>query len=594
MITLPQRSEVEKKYQWNLADIFETTEKFNDEFEYLQKNINTLEKYKGKLGDSKVLLEAFNLESELSERLERVYVYAYLMRDQDTTDSVNNARATKTDILLTKFSTITSYILPELTSESDEYLEGLTSDENFAKYKVTLKEILRTKKHILSEKEERILSKAGAFTGDFEETFIMFDNADIKFKSYLDQDKNRVKLSHGLYSLALQSSSQNDRKKAFNSMFNAYKDMINTIATNYAGNVKKDWFYADVRGFKSSMEKATFYENVSPKVYKALVKNVSDNFDVMHDYVAYRKKALGLDVLNMYDMYVPIVEGADIKLTYEESVNLVKEALKPLGKEYADILNTAFSSGWIDVVENKGKKSGAYSWGAYGVHPYVLLNYQQTTHDVFTIAHELGHAIHSYYSSSNQPYEDAGYVIFVAEIASTVNEVLLIKHLLNTTTDKKIRKYLLSYYMDMFRTTVFRQTMFAEFELKAHEMVEKDIPLNAENLSKEYYKLTKRYYGKAVKHNSLIKYEWARIPHFYTAFYVYKYATGLISAVNIASRILEDEKNVEGYKNFLKAGCSMPPLDILKLAGVDLETSEPYEVAFKEFRDTLKELKEID
>lgn len=594
MITLPLRSEVEKKYQWNLADIFETTEKFNDEFEYLQKNINTLEKYKGKLGDSKVLLEAFNLESELSERLERVYVYAHLMRDQDTTDSVNNARATQTDILLTKFSTITSYILPELTSESDEYLEGLTSDENFAKYKVTLKEILRTKKHILSEKEERILSKAGAFTGDFEETFIMFDNADIKFKSYLDQDKNRVKLSHGLYSLALQSSSQNDRKKAFNSMFNAYKDMINTIATNYAGNVKKDWFYADVRGFKSSMEKATFYENVSPKVYKALVKNVSDNFDVMHDYVAYRKKALGLDVLNMYDMYVPIVEGADIKLTYEESVNLVKEALKPLGKEYADILNTAFSSGWIDVVENKGKKSGAYSWGAYGVHPYVLLNYQQTTHDVFTIAHELGHAIHSYYSSSNQPYEDAGYVIFVAEIASTVNEVLLIKHLLNTTTDKKIRKYLLSYYMDMFRTTVFRQTMFAEFELKAHEMVEKDIPLNAENLSKEYYKLNKRYYGKAVKHNSLIKYEWARIPHFYTAFYVYKYATGLISAVNIASRILEDEKNVEGYKNFLKAGCSMPPLDILKLAGVDLETSEPYEVAFKEFKDTLKELKEID
>lgn len=594
MITLPQRSEVEKKYQWNLADIFETTEKFNDEFEYLQKNINTLEKYKGKLGDSKVLLEAFNLESDLSERLERVYVYAHLMRDQDTTDSVNNARATKTDILLTKFSTITSYILPELTSESDEYLEGLTQDENFAKYKVTLKEILRTKKHILSEKEERILSKAGAFTGDFEETFIMFDNADIKFKSYLDQDKNRVKLSHGLYSLALQSSSQNDRKKAFNSMFNAYKDMINTIATNYAGNVKKDWFYADVRGFKSSMEKATFYENVSPKVYKALVKNVSDNFDVMHDYVAYRKKALGLDVLNMYDMYVPIVEGADIKLTYEESVNLVKEALKPLGKEYADILNTAFSSGWIDVVENKGKKSGAYSWGAYGVHPYVLLNYQQTTHNVFTIAHELGHAIHSYYSSSNQPYENAGYVIFVAEIASTVNEVLLIKHLLNTTTDKKIRKYLLSYYMDMFRTTVFRQTMFAEFELKAHEMVEKDIPLNAENLSKEYYKLNKRYYGKAVKHNSLIKYEWARIPHFYTAFYVYKYATGLISAVNIASRILEDEKNVEGYKNFLKAGCSMPPLDILKLAGVDLETSEPYEVAFKEFRDTLKELKEID
>ncbi len=594
MIALPTRNEVEEKYKWNLKDIFPSIEKFEEEFEYVQKNIDNFEKYKGKLSDKATLLEAFGFEGELSERAERVYVYAHLLRDQDTANSENNARATKTDILVTKFSTATAYILPELTSLSNEYLEGLTKDEQFSKYKVTLKEILRTKQHILSEKEERILSKAGAFTGDFQETFIMFDNADIKFKSYQDSEKNKVKLSHGLYSLALQSTSQNDRKKAFNSMFTAYKDMINTIATNYAGNVKKDWFYADVRGFKSSMEKATFYENVSKEVYKALVKNVSDNFGVMHDYVAYRKEALGLDTLNMYDMYVPIVEGADIKLTYEESVELVKEALKPLGKEYADILSEAFSSGWIDVVENKGKKSGAYSWGAYGTHPYVLLNYQKTTHDVFTIAHELGHAIHSYYSNKTQPYEDAGYVIFVAEIASTVNEVLLIKHLLNVTKDKQIRKYLLSYYMDMFRTTVFRQTMFAEFELKAHEMVEKDIPLNAENLSKEYYKLNKRYYGKAVKHNSLIKYEWARIPHFYTAFYVYKYATGLISAVNIASSILKDESKVEGYKNFLKAGCSMPPLDILKLAGVDLETAGPYEVAFKEFRDTLQELKEID
>ncbi len=590
---LPNRCDVEEKYRWNLADIFPSLDDFNKEVEYLQDAIKKFEKYVGTLGDKNSLLELLNLDSELGERLERAYVYAHLLRDEDTANNENNSRANAMEILATKLSTATSFILPELTSQSDEYLEELLNDNSFSKYHLSLKEIIRTKSHILSHKEENILAKVGSFSGDFENTFIMFDNADIKFKSYLDKDKNKIVLSHGLYGLALQSNDQNDRKKAFNSMFGAYKDMINTITSNYAGSVKTDWFYSDVRGFSSSLERAMFYENVSPKVYKKLVENVHKNFDVMHDYVAYRKEALGLKTLNMYDMYVPIVEGADIKLEYEEAVELVKKALLPMGDEYQALLNKAFTSGWVDVVENKGKKSGAYSWGAYGVHPFVLLNYQKTTHDVFTIAHELGHAIHSYYSNTTQNYENANYVIFVAEIASTVNEVLLIKHLLKNTTDKNVKKYLLSYYMDMFRTTLFRQTMFAEFEEFSHSEVEKDIPLTAESLSDKYYQLNKEYYGKSVKHNDLIRYEWARIPHFYTAFYVYKYATGIITAVNIATNILEG-KNLEGYKNFLKTGCSLPPLDIIRLAGVDLETDTPYKVAFDEFNNALKELKEID
>ena len=594
MTELPNRNSVDKKYVWKLEDIFESAEDFQKEFDYLQKNVNAFEKYKGKLSDKKALSELFKMESGLGERLERAYVYAHLLRDQDTADSRNNARAIKTDLLATKFSNATSFILPELTKQKEEYLNGLLTDAEFDDYRVMIKEIIRSKEHILSDKEESILSKAGSFSGDFQEIFVMFDNADIRFKPYRDSQNNKVILSHGLYSLALQSPNQNDRKKAFNSMFNAYKEMINTIAGNYAGNVKKDWFYADVRGFDSCLEKAMFYENVTKTVYDKLVDNVHENFDAMHDYVAYRKQALKLETLNMYDMYVPIVEGADISLSYEESAELVKKALTPLKEDYQKILNEAFDGGWIDVAENKGKKSGAYSWGAYGVHPYVLLNYQKTTHDVFTIAHELGHAIHSYYSNSAQSYENAGYVIFVAEIASTVNEVLLIKYLLKNTTDKGVKKYLLSYYMDMFRTTLFRQTMFAEFEKIAHNLVEKDVPLNAETLNKEYFKLNKKYYGKAVKHNSLIKYEWARIPHFYTSFYVYKYATGIISAVNIANAILQDDDKVKGYKEFLKAGCSMPPLEILKLAGVDLESDMPYKAAFEEFRNTLKELKELD
>ena len=375
-------------------------------------------------------------------------------------------------------------------------------------------------------------------------------------------------------------------------MYGAVKSLINTIASNYTGNVKKDNFYARARGFKSPLEQALYGGDIPSEVYDNLIEYVGKNLSVVHDYVRYRKEQLGGE-LNMYDMYVSLVDDADLSLDFEDAFELVKKGLKPLGDDYARLLERARSERWMDVYETDNKRSGAYQSGCYGVHPFVLLNYSRTAHDVFTIAHELGHAMHTNYSNSALPYSQAGYAIFVAEVASTVNEVLLLKYLLATTTDKKMKKFLLSYYLDMFRTTLFRQTMFAEFEKNAHDMDLKGEPLTPESLSDMYYELNKKYYGDGVNHNDEIRYEWARIPHFYTAFYVYKYATGITSAVNIANGILKDAKNVERYKKFLSAGGTDSPYEILKIAGVDLKTATPYENAMREFKETLAELKKL-
>ena len=373
-------------------------------------------------------------------------------------------------------------------------------------------------------------------------------------------------------------------------MFSAFKEHINTLAANYDGNCKADWFYAKIRKFTSSMAYSLYSDDIPVIVYTNLVNAVDANTKKLHKYISYKAKSLGLKDMNMWDMYVPLIQNLKTSYSYKTAVDMVKNALKVMGAEYSDILASSFTDGWIDVYENKGKRSGAYSWGCYGVHPYVLLNFNGNIHDVFTLAHELGHSMHTYFSNKMQCEEKAEYKIFVAEIASTVNEVLLLKYLLKDA-EGDMRKYLLCYYLEMFRTTLFRQTQFAEFELIAHNAVEKGIPLNAEYLSNEYEKLNNKYYGPTIKKNDLIKYEWARIPHFYTSFYVYKYATGITAAVSIASKILKyGDKYFEKYKNFLSAGSSMSPLDILKLAEVDLSTTEPFENAMKEFANTLKEL----
>lgn len=590
MLLYENRDQIPAEYKWRLEDIVKDNQAWEELFFKVDERIGHFSKYADKLADEDMLFDCLELETRLTHDITCLYQYAKMRLDQDTRDNTYQGMTNRVEMLIVKFSSATSFMTPEISEFSKARLKELKASKRFKNYDVMFGEIIRNKDIILSKKEEKILGEVGIFADTNHEVFSMFDNADVKFKKVDDGKGNLVEMSHGVYGLMLQNPDQNVRKAAFESMFNAYKDYINTIAANYAGNVKKDWFFAKVRGFKSALDYSMYCENVPPTCYKKLLEAVGEGTPNLHRYMALRKRVLGLDKLNSYDMHISIVKDQELALEYEQAVDLVKEALKVMGKEYSDILATSFTDGWIDAFENKGKRSGAYSWGVYGVHPFVLLNYQKTVHDVFTIAHELGHAMHSYFSNSTQPQQKAGYEIFVAEIASTVNEVLLLKHLLKTATGE-FRKYLLSYYLDMFRTTLFRQTMFSEFEVIAHTMVENGEPITADSLSNAYYELDKKYYGDAVEHSDLIRYEWARIPHFYTSYYVYKYATGITTAVSIANNILsQGEKYFEKYKKFLSAGGSLPPLDIIRLADVDLETDVPYKTAMKEFADTLDEL----
>lgn len=584
------RCDFPENLKWKLEDIFPTDNDWEKCFSDFKNSFPKLKEYKGKLSDKTVLFEFLETRERCGFNYSKLYVYSHMRKDEDTANSFYQAMCDKIEAVGVEFSSSLSFMMPELVSFSDDSLNSLISDEKFHNYDVLFSEVLRNKKIILSEKEEKILADSSIFSDGAKQIFSMFDNADIKFDDVKMPDGKTMKMSHGVYSLLLQNENQGVRKDAFKSMFSVYKSYENTLASVYATNCKKDWFYAKTRGFSSSEEYAMYLENIDKKVYEMLISSVENGLKTLHEYMALRKRALGVKTLNMYDLHVPIVKNQDLKLDYEDAFKLVKEALSPLGSQYADLLQTAHDFRWIDVPETKGKRSGAYSWGTYGFHPYVLLNYQKTTHDVFTIAHELGHALHSYKSNEAQPSQKADYEIFVAEIASTVNEVLLLKYLLEKA-DGEFKKFLLSYYLDMFRTTLFRQTMFAEFEVKAHALVTKGEPVTASVLNEIYYNLNKKYYGEAVEHNKLIEVEWARIPHFYNSFYVYKYATGITSAVSIAKKVLSG--NTEGYFKFLSAGSSLPPLEILKLADVDMTTSKPFDDAMREFADCFGQLAEL-
>lgn len=587
------RDQIPAQYKWHLEDILPSNESWEELFFKCEERLCYFANYQDKLNDEDTLFDCLEFDSRFSHDLGRLYTYAKMRLDQDAHDNTHQAMTNRARNLLVKYSSACSFIEPEVSEFSSERLASLKDSKRFANYSVFFKEIIRNKDIILSKKEEKLLKEVVLFSGTPQEVFAMFDNADIKFKSVDDGSGKNIEMSHGVYGMLLQSPSQEVRKQAFESMFTAYKDHINMITANYAGNVKADWFYAKVRGFKSALDYSMYNENVPSTCYNKLLQAVGKGTEPLHRYIALRKKVLGVDTLNMYDLYTSIVKEQDLSITYEKAVDIVKQALKVTGKEYSDILATAFTDGWIDVCENKGKRSGAYSWGVYGVHPFVLLNYQDTVHDVFTLAHELGHAMHSYFSNEAQPQQKSHYEIFVAEIASTVNEVLLLKHLLKSA-EGEFKKYLLSYYLDMFRTTLFRQAMFSEFEVIAHTMVESGEPITTDGLCNAYYELNKKYYGDAVEHNDLIRYEWARIPHFYNSYYVYKYATGLTSAVSIANNILKGgDEYFAKYKQFLSAGGSMAPLDIIRLADVDLESDAPYEVAMQEFANTLAELEKM-
>lgn len=586
-----KRSEAKTEYTWDLSDIFPSVLVWEKHFVLAEKAIETLDSYKGKLDEPDMLLELLKKSNEAELMVEKLYVYAKMNTDLDGANSSFVGLTRRAVSLIASFNATVSYVEPELTMLPEETLDRLIYDPAFADYDYFFKRIKKGKEHVLSAKEEMLIARYGELFGSYRDIFEKIDNVDLPHPKVPDGE-GKVSLTHGTYSKLLQSPDRDIRKKAFSTFYKLYESRINTLAANYSASVKCNNINASVRGYKSAMEASMASDDVPGAVYDKLLESVNRALPSLHDYVDYRKEILG--ELHMYDMYVPLFGAGDYGSDYEAAYGTVLEALSPLGMEYREMLLRAKEERWIDVEETDNKRGGAYSWGVYGVHPYVLLNYSGTTHDLFTIAHELGHAMHSFYSDKTQPQSKADYSIFVAEVASTVNEVLTCKYLIEKETDPENKKYLLSYYLDMMRTTFFRQSMFAEFEKQVHVHDQKGEALTVDSLNKMYLRLNKKYYGSSVIHDKQIKCEWARIPHFYNAFYVYKYATGITSAVTLASSLLTGgAAALERYKKFLSAGGSKSPYEILKDAGVDLATIEPYETARREFTQTLAQLKNM-
>ncbi len=590
-----ERNEIAQNLKWKTSDIFPTDEAWEQEFSAVESEFSNYDfsAYKGHLGDKATLLKYFEMSDAMSRRIELLYLYAHLTHDVDVRVSKYTSMNARVSAMISKIFAQLSFVEPELTALDESVLQSFINDPDFKDYDYRLRKIAASKAHVLSENEERLLALGGDVMREFRGIFSMLDNANLnlpkaKFKG------EEVQMSHGMYGVVLHTGSDEERKEWFEKYYQAYINLIDAISQTYYANVKKNVFYKTVRKYESCMQMAMDGEDVTPTVYNNLITAVHGALPTMHDYIRLRKQETGLQEQHMYDIYVPLVDDAEIKLPFEKAYDLVIEGLAPLGEDYQNLLRQARDGGWIDVCENEGKRSGAYSSGVYDTHPYVLLNYQETTNDIFTVAHEMGHALHTYKSNHTQPYAKADYTIFLAEIASTVNEVLLLKHLYKKTDDKNLKKYLLNYYMDMIRATMFRQTQFAEFEQIAHAKAEAGVPLTKDILNGVYYQLNKDYYGDGIIHDEQIAYEWSRIPHFYTSFYVYKYATGIISAISIVKRILsEGESAVQDYFNFLSSGGCTDPVAILQKAGVDLTTMAPFEVAMDEFKATLEEFKSL-
>ena len=585
-INLKDRESIDKKYKWDLSAIIPNDAEWEKRFEKFSKDYKEVSKYDGKLGEKASLKKCLDLLSTLNCEFEKLYTYARMHKDENSKVDKYVGYSDRAGALGADFGAASSFISPQLSSLDEMYLKEVSSDKDFVDYDYMIEGVVRNKAHILSDKEEKLIAAYSGVTSTFQKVHGAMDNADIVYDEIMIDGKP-TRLSHGVYSMALQNPDRAVRKAAFESYYGSYNKFIYTIAANYAGKVKTNVLLSQARGFESASLAELHGEDIPQKVYDSLVKAIKSAQPLMHKYIAHRKSVMGGEQ-NMYDLYVPLFKDADLKLEYEEAYQLVVDALAPLGDEYHKLLLEARDGGWIDVYETPNKRSGAYSWGAYGVHPYVLLNYTKTTHDVFTIAHELGHAMHSYFSDRALPCIKAGYSIFVAEVASTVNEVLLIKHLQKTSKDKNLLNFLNQYYLDMMRTTIFRQTMFSEFEKIVHDMEQEGKPLTVDSLNEVYLKLNKEYYGESVTHNKQIETEWMRIPHFYNSFYVYKYATGLTTAIAFAEKILKGD--CTSYYKFLSSGGSKSPYDIIKEAGVDLATNAPYQTVIKEFELTLKKL----
>lgn len=589
---------IEQKVEdtWCLEDMFESDDFWEEEFGRLQRMIFQYEDFEGTLGESAdSLLEYLKFNDETNLLMERLYVYANMRYHQDMANSMYQEFAARAQKLMVEISGASAFAEPEILEITTEKI-NIFFNENpeLETYKRYISEILRGKNHTLDKKTETILAKSRQMANAAENIFSMYNGADIKFPSITTEEGEEIEITHGNFVPLLESVDREVRKAAFEGVYETYGKMRNTLAATFAANLDQANFYAQVRNFSSAREMYLYGSNIPESVYDNLIETVHKNMDKMHKYVSLRKKILDVSELHMYDLYTPIANAPDTKYSFEAAKDIVLEGLAPMGEEYIKVLEEGFDNRWIDVYENEGKRSGAYSWGAYGTHPYVLMNYHGTLDHVFTLAHEMGHAIHSYYSDANQPYVNAGYKIFVAEVASTCNESLLIQHLLKITEDEEEKTYLINHFLEQFKGTLYRQTMFAEFEKIAHSMVQNGEGVTADRLCGIYYNLNKEYFGDDIVIDKEIELEWARIPHFYNPFYVYQYATGLSAAIALSKRILEEGKPaVEDYMKFLTGGSSQDPIELLKIAGVDMTSSEPIETALELFGNLLEELQKI-
>lgn len=587
-----ERSTIENKFKWTIDEMYPNEESIEKDIQKVKELIEEVKKYKGILADSEEnLFKALNISEEASRILQNLYVYTHMKSHEDTRINKNQGNATKTDMLSTELSMATSYMVPEIIAMDSEKLENYLKTEKLSHYKKYVDDILRLKPHTLNEREEELLAAVADLSGVPENVYDMLSFADLQFPEIEDENGEKVRVTHSNFSLFLKSKDARVRKDAFEAMYGIYGQYKNTFASTLYGGIKSEIFYAKTRKYESALQGSLFQDNVSVDVYNNLIDAVHENLDTLNDYIDLKKKFLGLDKINMYDLYVPLTENFDMEISYEKAQKIILEALKPLGEEYLENVKKAFAEGWIDVYGNEGKQGGAYSWGSYDSKSYILMSYKDDLNSLFTLIHEMGHSMHSFYSKNNQPYLYSGYKIFVAEVASTLNELLLINYLLKNAESKEERVYLLNYYLEQFRTTVYRQTMFAEFEKICHGKVEEGEPLTAEDFNNIYYDLNKKYYGESCEVNEEIALEWARIPHFYSNFYVYKYATGFSAASALSKQILEEgESAVSRYKEFLKSGGSEFPLDQLRKAGVDMEKKESVDEALHVFKDLVKQL----
>lgn len=591
---LLKRNEIPENDKWKVEEIYKHIDEWNNDFQSLKKDSQEISKYAGKLNDAEVLYDFMEKSEEILRVAEKLYVYAHLRSDEDKTNSDYQMLTGKIDAYFAELKSIMAFFVPELLEQDEEFIEkAILKNSKLEKYRFYLKDIFKLKQHTLTKNEEELLAAASDCLNAPKNIFSMLSNADMKFPKIKDEDGEEVELTEGKYSLFIKSKNRAVRKDSFKALFSTYKKYENTFATALTSSISTFNFNSKVRKYSSALESALKPNDIPVEVYENTINAINKNLHLLHRYVALKKKILKIDEIHMYDLYVPVIEAPKSHIEFEDAVKIVNNALKPLGEEYLKVFNDGINFGWIDKYENLGKRNGAYSWGCYDTMPYVLLNYHYEYNDVSTLAHEMGHSIHSYYSRKNQPYIYSSYSIFCAEVASTTNEILLINHLIENETDFNKKFYLINSQLEQIRTTVFRQVMFAEFEKVTHESLEKGIPLTSKDLCKIWHDLNVKYFGEDIVIDQEIDMEYARIPHFYSDFYVYQYATGYSAANSFVAMILNNEPEAKNkYLDFLKSGGSDYPIELLRKAGVDMTTSKPIQDTMNTFEKLLDLLEE--